>query len=187
METELFVHFAEIAGVFVGFAALIGVRSAKPSDVHDVTYLRGVLGMGLWVVVAALLAIAMSRYELADRTLWVSSAVVGLVLWAALVIVLNRTPESRALNSSPERMDRLFPIVGLPLHIIGAGSLVLIILGIRPGIDAALYVTALTTAVVFAGYTLLALAFSRQPAPDSLDADFESSASPGPEPDRRVR
>lgn len=178
MDTELFVHFAEIAGVFVGFAALISVRSAKPSDVHDVTYLRGVLGMGLWVVVAALLAIVLSRYGLADRTLWVSSAVVGLVLWAALVIVLNRTPESRTLNSSPERLDRLFPIVGLPLHIVGAGSLVLIILGIRPGIDAALYVTALTTAVVFAGYTLLALAFSRQPASDPPGADLEPPSPP---------
>ncbi len=47
METELFVHFAEIADVFVGFGALISVRSAQPSDAHDVVYLRAVLGIGL--------------------------------------------------------------------------------------------------------------------------------------------
>gem|GEM_PF-6981821 len=29
METDLFVHFAEIAGVFVGFGALISLRSAR--------------------------------------------------------------------------------------------------------------------------------------------------------------
>jgi urea transporter len=33
---ELLVHFAEIAGVFVGFGALIASRSAHVSDVHDV-------------------------------------------------------------------------------------------------------------------------------------------------------
>jgi hypothetical protein len=32
METELFVHFAEIAGVFVGFGALISMRSAHVTD-----------------------------------------------------------------------------------------------------------------------------------------------------------
>ena len=176
METELFVHFAEIAGVFVGFGALISVRSAHPSDARDVVYLRAVLAIGLWVVVTALLAIALSRYGLTDRTLWLTCAVVGLVLWAALIIALNTGPESQEITAHPEHMDRLFPVVGLPLHIIGAGSLVLIVLGIRPGMDAALYITSLTTGVVFAGYTLLALAFSQKPASGSLGAKDESSA-----------
>lgn len=35
METELFMHYAEIAGVFVGFGALISMRSARPTDLHD--------------------------------------------------------------------------------------------------------------------------------------------------------
>jgi hypothetical protein len=165
METELFVHFAEIAGVFVGFGALISMRSAQPSDVHDVVYLRAVLGLALWVVVAALVPVALSRYGVADRTLWLSCAVVGLTLWAVLVVGLDLT-SGRALDSSPERVDRLFPVVGLPLHIVVAGSLVLIILGVRPGIHDAVYVTALTAGVVFAGYTLLALVLSQKPAPD---------------------
>lgn len=165
METELFVHFAEIAGVFVGFGALISMRSAQPSDVHDVVYLRAVLGLALWVVVAALVPVALSRYDVADRTLWLSCAVVGLTLWAVLVVGLDLT-SGRALDSSPERVDRLFPVVGLPLHIVVAGSLVLIILGVRPGIHDAVYVTALTAGVVFAGYTLLALVLSQKPAPD---------------------
>jgi hypothetical protein len=63
-------------------------------------------------------------------------------------------------------VDLLFPVVGLPLHIVVAGSLVLIILGVRPGIHDAVYVTALTAGVVFAGYTLLALVLSQKPAPD---------------------
>lgn len=42
METDLFVHLAEIAGVFVGFGALISLRSARPKDPHDVVYVRAV-------------------------------------------------------------------------------------------------------------------------------------------------
>lgn len=59
-------------------------------------------------------------------------------------------------------MDRLFPVVGLPLHIVTVGSLLLILLGVWPGVDEALYVTALTAGVVFAGYTLLACVLSQR-------------------------
>lgn len=162
VETELFVHFAEIAGVYVGFAALITVRSQRVNDLHDMVYLRGVLGMGVWVVVMALLPIAVARYGVQDHALWASCAVVGLALWAALVVAMNRGEVVRAFNRSVERVDRLFPVVGLPLHVVGAGSLLLIVLGVWRAADDALYVTALTTGVVFAGYTLLALAFSQK-------------------------
>lgn len=58
-------------------------------------------------------------------------------------------------------MDRFFPVVGLPLHIAIAGSMVLVIFGARPGIDEGLYVTGLVSGVVFAAYTLLALVMSQ--------------------------
>ncbi len=170
METELFVHFAEIAGVFVGFGALISMRAAHPTDVHDVTYMRAVLGIGVGVVIAALTPIALSRYGVDGHTLWLPCALVYLALWAILVILLNRTPESHAINTSPERMDRLFPVVGLPLHLVIVGSLILLVLGVWNGVDEALYVTALTGGVVFAGYTLLAAAMSQTPEPEP-DAD----------------
>ncbi len=34
-DTELFLSLAEIAGVFVGFGALISIRSAGASDAHE--------------------------------------------------------------------------------------------------------------------------------------------------------
>lgn len=36
MDIELFVHFAGIAGVFIAFGALIGLRSANVTDVPGV-------------------------------------------------------------------------------------------------------------------------------------------------------
>ena len=41
-DTEMFLSLAEIAGVFVGFGALISVRSGGPSDAHEVTCIRWV-------------------------------------------------------------------------------------------------------------------------------------------------
>lgn len=177
METELFVHFAEIAGVFVGFGALISMRSARPADLHDVLYLEAVLLLGVWVVVNALLPIAVNRYGVHDHALWFSCALVALVLWVLLVIGMNRTPEARASNQNPEPLDRLFPVVGLPLHIVIAGSLAAIILGVWPSVEEALYVTVLTAGVVFAGYTLLALTMSQTHDP------VRRSAGPAPHPE----
>ena len=162
METELFVHFAEIAGVFVGFGALISQRSVRPSDPHDVVYLRAVLALGVLVVIAALLPIAVSRYGVPDDLVWRSCAIVALAVWILFLISFSRSTDSRAVNRSPERVDRLFPIVGLPLHIVIAGSLLIIISGVWPGVEEALYVTTLTAAVIFAGYTLLALVMSQK-------------------------
>ncbi len=162
MEIELFVHFAEIAGVFVGFGALISLRSSPLNDVHDVLYLQAVLGLGVWVVVAALVPIAVSRYGVDDHALWLSSALVALVIWVTYLIAFSRRPESRALNRNPEPADRLFPLVGLPLHLIIAVSLFFIIFGVWRSADEALYVTALATGVVFAGYTLLMSVMSQR-------------------------
>lgn len=171
MEIELFVHFAEIAGVFVGFGALISLRSAQPIALHDVSYLQGVLGLGLWVVINALVPIAVSRYGVEGHTLWLPCALVALTIWAVFEILYSRTPASKALGRNLDRFDRFFPVVGLPLHIAMAGSLLLIIFGVWPGGDEALYVTALTAGVVFAGYALLVLVISpgREAQPDQGD------------------
>ncbi|WP_448811508.1 hypothetical protein [Agromyces bauzanensis] len=155
MDTDLFVHFAEIAGIFVGFGALIALRSARPTDLHDVVYLKAVLVIGVWVVIAALVPITISRYGVDDHALWLSSAVASLTLWVTSLVLIWRTADFRAINEHLEPVDRSFPVVGLPLHLTIAGSLALIIIGVWPRIDEALYVTGLSAGVVFGGYTLL--------------------------------
>jgi len=63
-EWDLFIHLAEIAGVFVAFGSLIAVRSGETADVRAVEYLRAMVAGGLWVIVAALAPIALSRFGL---------------------------------------------------------------------------------------------------------------------------
>ena len=50
-DVDLFLELAAIAGVFVGFGALIAVRGGGVSDTFEVAYMRGVVSMGLLTVV----------------------------------------------------------------------------------------------------------------------------------------
>jgi hypothetical protein len=167
MDTEMFMHFAEIAGVFVGFGALISLRSAGRLDLHDVVYLRAVLILGVWVMVAGLLPVTINRYGVDGHALWVSCAVAVGAAWVVGFIALNRNADVRALDRNLERVDRLFPLVGLPLHLVIAGSMVVIVIGAWPHLDEALYVTGLSAGVVFAGYTLLVSVLSQKHVPES--------------------
>lgn len=163
METELFVHFAEIAGIFVGFGALIGLRSAHVTDLHDVVYLKSVLAMGVWVVIFALVPIVVNRYGVDGHALWLWCAVAALAVWLIAVFALNSTADLRAFNRSKDLqpIDRYFPVVGLPLHLIIVGSLALVVIGAWPALEEALYMTALSTGIAFAGYALLASVLSQ--------------------------
>jgi hypothetical protein len=128
--------------------------------------------LGVWVVVSALLPIAVNRYGVHDRPLWLSCAVVALALWATFLFIFIRSPENRASNAVVEPVDRLFRSRVAHAHRHRRQ------LGPRhprrvaPGVSEALYVTALTAGVVFAGYTLLALTLGQ-----------EHDLDPGP-PDR---
>lgn len=101
METELFVHFAEIAGVFIGFGALISLRSAQVTDVHDVVYLQAVLALGVWVVFGALVPlvlvgsltlIVLERWPDIEPALYVTALAAGVVFagYTLLVYVLSQ-------------------------------------------------------------------------------------------------
>ena len=78
-DADLFLSLAGIAGVFVGFGALISVRSGGASETHEVAYMRAVVWMGLMAVVAALAPVTIDRYGLADHQVWALSSVVVLV------------------------------------------------------------------------------------------------------------
>ena len=47
-DADLYLSLAGIAGVFVGFGALISTRSGGTSDANAVAYMRAVVWMGLW-------------------------------------------------------------------------------------------------------------------------------------------
>ena len=96
-EIELFIAMAEIAGVFVGFGALIGVTRRREVETGQLGQIRGVVTVGLVVTVAALIPVGLDRYGVTGRSLWVFSALTFLVLnWAVIGLSLRR-PENRQL------------------------------------------------------------------------------------------
>ena len=147
-DVELFIHSAEIAGVFVGFGALIAIRSGATMAAHEINAIRWVMAAGIWVVIVALAPTFIASYGLGGRALWLISGVLALTLLAIILVVFARTPENRAevqanVGRIPWRVIVLvigtsfwLPLVSLVL------ALVLVILGLFPAQQEALYLSA---------------------------------------------
>jgi hypothetical protein len=186
-DADLLVQMAGIAGVFVGFGALISVRSGGPSDAHEVAYIRWVVSIGIWVVIAALEPVIISRYGIAGHELWLACSLLALVLFVVVFTVNGRSPEmgedrAAILATSPRAMvvvgavfTMWLPTASLVL------ALALVALGLFPGQEPALYLTAVGLGLFLGEISLLAMVFSqRRPAapPDraGLTAPGGSSA-----------
>jgi hypothetical protein len=160
-DTELFMELAGIAGVFVGFGALIAVRSGGASDPFEVAFVRGVVVTGLLTVIAALAPVTLDRYELAEHQVWALSSALVLVCLFVLVVAMVRMPEWAAAGS-PLRARRLAAVVeaGGVLYLLALIiTPALIVLGVAPQLDAALYFTAVVLILLFNGWLLLRMVF----------------------------
>jgi len=162
-DADLFMGLAGIAGVFVGFGALIAVRSGGPSSAHEVAYIRSVVWSALWVVVAALAPVIVSRYDITGHDLWLGCSLVALVLWLGLLIGDARTPESREDVAGAARARIIGEmtaslLVAVPMMI----ALVVVVLGLFPDQEAALYLTAVGLGLFMGALTLLLLVFSQR-------------------------
>ncbi len=162
-DTELFLSMAEIAGVFVGFAALISVRSGGPSDAHEVTYIRTVVGVAIWVVIAALAPVIVSRYDITGHGLWAACSLLALVLLLGQWIMGERTAEARELSAAvswAQSIGGMASYLGLVIPMMAA--LVLIVLGLFPDQEPALYLTAVGLGLFLGALFLLFLVFSQR-------------------------
>jgi len=165
-DTELFLSLAEIAGVFVGFGALISVRSGGASDAHEVAYIRPVVTLALWVAVAALAPVIIARYDTTGHGLWLASSLLALVLFLGLWAANYFSSEMQEVRAAAPRGQ----LVGqslVYLLVVGlvVGALILVLLGPFPDQEPALYLTAVGLGLFAAALTLLFLVFSqRRPA-----------------------
>jgi hypothetical protein len=162
-DAELFLSLAGIAGVFVGFGALIAVRSGGASDAHEVAYMRAVVWMGLMAVVAALAPVTIGRYRLTEHEVWALSSVLVFVGYFGMVAFATRMPEITAAQASRSRTYRMVEDVGTLLWAIATiVALGTIVLGLVPELEAALYFTVVVLIMLGAGFTLLELVFSQR-------------------------
>ena len=181
-DADLFMELAGIAGVFVGFGALIAVRSGGAGDAFEVTYVQFVVWIGMLTVVAALAPVTLSPYGLGEHEVWVLSCAILVAVYLGMGIVNVRMPESRAVDAAFSRKQRIAEsgisvLFGIPTVI----AVILIVLGLRPELEAALYRTVVVLFLLGAGATMLELVYSQRrpqtsPDPAALPATGGSSA-----------
>lgn len=181
-DADLFLALAGIAGVFVGFGALIAVRSGGPSEVEEVAYMRTVVALGMLTVVAALAPVTLGRYALTGHQVWAFSSALALVGSLLMVVVSARTPEYRAGWAMSAATARLTPgkvvswAVFVLYLIVSVLAPIIIMLGMAPDLEAALYFTYVVLILLGAGWTLLSLVYMpRRPATAS-----RTQRDPGP-------
>ena len=169
-DTELFLSLAEIAGVFVGFGALIAVRSGGTGEPHEVAPMRLVVGLGMLTVIAALAPVTLGRYDLGDHEVLALSSILVAIVFGVLLFVHFRSPEYRAaraivMPTHPALQTALENVAWLLIIGGSAMAVVAIVLGVAPELEAALYFTVVVLLLVIAAWTLLWLVFrQRRPA-----------------------
>jgi hypothetical protein len=160
-DADLLLSLAEIAGVFVGFAALISIRSAG-ADPREVTYIRVVVWTGLLVVIAGLAPVVISRYGIAGHGMWVACSLLLLALFWSLWLTNRRTPEHRMDMATYPRAAVLEYTLLLALLVVPQNAaLILVVLGLFPDLEPALYLTAVALGLILGGTALLGLVFSQ--------------------------
>lgn len=164
-DTELLMELAAIAGVFVGFGALIAVRGGGARDAFEIAYMRGVVSYGLLTIVAALAPVTLGRYNLAEHQVLALSSVVFLVGLIAVTVLNLATPEYRDETAAATRSRWLLVLafVGIALLMLAAAlAPIVIILGVAPDLEAALYFTAVVVILLFGAWFLLQMVFRRR-------------------------
>jgi hypothetical protein len=170
-DADLFMELAAIAGVFVGFGALIAVRSGGPTDAPEFAPMRMMVSSAMLTIVAAFAPVALGRYDLTDHQVWALSSALILAGWFLIVVVSSRTPENRAARAMSTAATRLtlgavvyWAAFALYLVVLLVAPII-IMLGVAPELEAALYFTYVVLILLGAGWVLLDLVFSqRRPA-----------------------
>jgi hypothetical protein len=165
-DVELFVAIAEIAGVFVGFGALISVSGRDEIRPQQLGQIRAVVTIGLVVIVAALVPVILGRYGATGHALWLTSSVVFLgLIWAVIVLSLrssgNREVVVGQARSSPTLAAFFWLWLEIPIQL----PLVLTILGLFPDLEPAFYLTALAFNLFEAAFVLAQLVYARVRSP----------------------
>lgn len=160
-EVVLFVTLAEIAGVFVGFAALIAVTRRSEIDAAQLGQIQAVVTVGLLVVVAALVPVGLDVYEMSGHGLWVASALVYFALNWIVILVALRKPQNRQLVGAQARTTPVVAALFWLLEVAVQLPLLLVIFGINRDLDLALYMTALVFHLFEAAFILAQLVYTQ--------------------------
>jgi hypothetical protein len=160
-DVVLFITIAEIAGIFVGFAALIAVTRRSEIDAAQLGQIQAVVTIGLLVVVAALVPVGLGAYEIRGGGLWVAASLVYLILnWIVIFLALRRT-ENRQIAGAQARSNPVTAAFFWLLEVAVQLPLLLVVFGANRDLDAAFYMTALVVHLFEAVFILAQLVYTQ--------------------------
>ena len=159
---NLYVALAEIGGVFVGFGALISISGRNDASADRIARIRAAVGIGLVVVVAALLPLIISRYEVDEPTLWRLSSLIFLLLsWTVIALAVRSTGNRQVIRAQAEQNPVASAFFWLALELPVQVPLILAVLGIWPDMGEAFYTTALVFNLFQAAFVLAQFVYAR--------------------------
>jgi hypothetical protein len=145
---DILISLASIAGVFIGFAALI--TASKDDSIPII--LKGIVNIGLLTLVGALLPILIGKYGIEGNYLWqLSSGIFLLLIWFGIL-----HPTSRPFLIAQFRLDikaALFFWIFIEIPI--QAPLFLSIFDVYPSLHVAFYITSIILNLVQAGILLV--------------------------------
>jgi hypothetical protein len=158
-DVDLFLALAEIAGIFVGFGALIALRSGATADPAEVMFVGMVVWMGVQAVAGALAPVAISRFGVTGHALWLTCSVIVLALfWIGDELVKRLSPERQAiLAAMPRKARARQELMGVPFWLPMTIALILVVLGVLPDYEEALYFAALVILLLSTAAAVLLL------------------------------
>ncbi len=154
----LLLDLAAIAGIFVGFGALIVFSSNNRDTEAELQTLRGVTTTGLLALVSALLPIVVSGIGLEGRALWATSSAISLVaIWFTLLHPSVRPELVAQLRANPAAAAFFWIFLELPIQL----PLLLILAGVFVSHAAALYLASLCFHLFESTQLLVQVVYSR--------------------------
>jgi hypothetical protein len=159
---DLLVQLAGIAGVFVGFGALIAIRGGGATEDFDVASVGTVVWGGIAVVFVALVPVALSRFDIPGHALWLACSLFALALfWIGNEVVGRISRELQALKTVYKRRTRVWvELAGAAFWAPMTVALVAIVLGLFPDQEPALYFASVVLLLFMDAWLLLLLVFS---------------------------
>ena len=159
---EFFVAIAEIAGIFIGFGALISVTRTDDIEPSQLARIRGVVTMGLVIVVVALIPIGLSRYGVTGHLLWFICSLIYFILdWAGIISGFRQAENREFLAADMRARPFSTLFFWLLLEIPLQAPLVLTMLGWYPNLELAFYTTALLFQLFEAVFVLAQIVYSQ--------------------------
>ena len=163
LDSGLFIAIAEIAGVFVGFGALISVTRRDEIEAAQLARIRGLVTVGLMMIIVALIPVGFDLYGVIDHNLWFMSSLIFFSLNWVVIILSFRDPVNRELMSAQTRTNPIISVLfwlllEVPLQL----PLILTILGLYPHLEPAFYTTALLFSLFEGAFALVQLVYSQE-------------------------